>query len=57
MPSKEQIEAWQIELEAMLELAAEAEEERGQTDTYWHTSAERLKATLAAVPKSETEVK
>lgn len=49
-PSKEQIEAWQIELEAMERLEAESTK-RGQKDTYWHTRAEAIRATLAALEK------
>lgn len=48
-----QIKAWQEELEAMRRLAAEAERERGQTDTYWHDSVKRLEETLEAALDTE----
>lgn len=39
--------AWLLEeYKWMQKLANEAENERGQTDTYWHTSLERVKTAL-----------
>lgn len=38
-----------VEYEAMVRLADEAERERGQNDTYWHTTRDRIAATLRDV--------
>lgn len=48
-PSDEQIAAWREEYEWMVKLAEKAENETGQTDTYWHTSMARLEAALKAL--------
>jgi hypothetical protein len=53
-PSKKQIAFWREELAEMERLAQEAIDDRGQTDTIWQTTAERLRATLDAVDQKNS---